>query len=155
MKQLKIQLIGQQEGKWDHENLHKNIKFYQSNRLGKPCTIQVCHITAYAITLMSKDVVSRAMIMKIKNTRVVGRVQEIQLVHYGRDKGTIKMKYHRRKKCKCEQYNHNAWSQDLTKNMGLGETNMYIPWQVMCKLMINEHKNICVHVYCNDVNVPG
>jgi hypothetical protein len=57
---------------------------------------------------MSKDVVSCVMMMKIKNTRVVERVHETQLVHYGRDKGTIKMKYHRRKKCKCEQYNHNA-----------------------------------------------
>jgi len=52
---------------------------------------------------MYKDVVSCAMVMKIKNTGVVERVQEIQLVHYGRDKGMIKMKYCRRKKCKCEQ----------------------------------------------------
>jgi len=57
---------------------------------------------------MSKDVVSCAMMMKIKNTRIVERVREIKLVHFGRDKGTIKMKYRRRKKCTCEQYNHNA-----------------------------------------------
>ena len=93
---------------------------------------------------LSKDIVSCAMMMKIKNTRVMERVQEIQLVCYGTDKGTIKMKYHRRKKCKCEQYNHNAWSQDLMKNMGLGETNIYTAWYVMCKLMINEHQNICL-----------
>ena len=55
---------------------------------------------------MSKDVVLCAMMMKIKNTRDVASVQEIQLVHYSGDKGTIKMKYRRRKKCKCEQYNH-------------------------------------------------
>jgi hypothetical protein len=52
--------------------------------------------------------VSYAMMMKIKNTTVVASVQEIKLVHYGGDKGTIKMKYRRRKKCKCEQYNRNA-----------------------------------------------
>ena len=57
---------------------------------------------------MSKDVVSYAMIMKIKNTPAVASVQEIQLVHYGGDRGTIKMTYRRRKKCKCEQYNRNA-----------------------------------------------
>ena len=57
---------------------------------------------------MSRDVVSYAMMMKIKNTTVVASVQEIKLVHYGGDKGTIKMKYRRRKKCKCEQYNRNA-----------------------------------------------
>jgi hypothetical protein len=56
------------------------------------------------------------------------------------------VKYCRRKKCKCEQYNHNAWSQDLMKNMGLGETNMYIPWYVMCKLMIN--LCLCLMEWC-------
>jgi hypothetical protein len=86
---------------------------------------------------MSKDVVSCAMTRKIKNTRVVERVQEIQLVNYGRDKGTIKIKYHRRKKCKYEQYNHNARSQDLMKNMGLGETNIYIPCMT-CNVLTND-----------------
>ena len=126
MKMLKIQLTGQQQRKWDHEILHKNIKFYQPNRLWKPCTIQERQTTAHALTLMSKDVMSCAMMMKIKNTRVVASVQEIQLVHYCGDKGTIKMTYRRRKKRKCEQHNHNAWSQDLIKNIGLGETYIYI-----------------------------
>jgi hypothetical protein len=86
----------------------KIIKSYQSNRIDKPYTIQECQTTAYVITLMSKDVMTYATIMKIKNTRVVESVQEIQLAYYDRDKDRIKMKHHKRKKCKCEQYNHNT-----------------------------------------------